>query len=159
VKAVKGFAKAFAAGRPSRLLQAGGRRGTSSRRRKLATLAQRIAKNVVTLTSADDNRRGHAATLSKDAPRSVKTLATLSRSATRCAKAAVRGATMRAHARGDRETGDQARRRASPRLDQRVATASAKQAARTIGNEGEPLYADTTKLARGIRGQRQDRTS
>jgi len=128
------------------MLQAGGSARDVEQASQLATLAQRIAKNVVTLTSADDVDADIAATLSKDSAAFRETLATLSRSAEALRQGGGRGDDARA-------TLAEITKRAT-KLDAGVAAivtnaprlAGAKQAARTIGNEGEPLYADTTKL-------------
>jgi twitching motility protein PilJ len=128
------------------MLQAGGSARDVEQASQLATLAQRIAKNVVTLTSADDVDADIAATLSKDGAAFRETLATLSRSAEALRQGGGRGDDARA-------TLAEISKRAT-KLDAGVAAivtnaprlAGAKQSARTIGNEGEPLYADTTKL-------------
>ncbi|HEY2817917.1 MAG TPA: methyl-accepting chemotaxis protein [Casimicrobiaceae bacterium] len=128
------------------MLQAGGSARDVEQASQLATLAQRIAKNVVTLTSADDVDADIAATLSKDGAAFRETLATLSRSAEALRQGGGRGDEARA-------TLAEITKRAT-KLDAGVAAivtnaprlAGAKQSARTIGNEGEPLYADTTKL-------------
>jgi twitching motility protein PilJ len=128
------------------MLQAGGSARDVEQASQLATLAQRIAKNVVTLTSADDVDADIAATLSKDDAAFRETLATLSRSAEALRQGGGRGDDARA-------TLAEISKRAT-KLDAGVAAivtnaprlAGAKQSARTIGNEGEPLYADTTKL-------------
>ena len=128
------------------MLQAGGSARDIEQASQLATLAQRIAKNVVTLTSADDIDADIAATLNKDGAAFRETLATLSRSAEALRQGGGRGDDARA-------TLAEITKRAT-KLDAGVAAivtnaprlAGAKQAARTIGNEGEPLYADTTKL-------------
>ena len=128
------------------MLQAGGSARDVEQASQLATLAQRIAKNVVTLTSADDVDADIAATLNKDGAVFRETLATLSRSAEALRQGGGRGDDARA-------TLAEITKRAS-KLDAGVTAivtnaprlAGAKQAARAIGNEGEPLYADTTKL-------------
>ncbi|HEY4137608.1 MAG TPA: type IV pili methyl-accepting chemotaxis transducer N-terminal domain-containing protein, partial [Casimicrobiaceae bacterium] len=128
------------------MLQAGGSARDVEQASQLATLAQRIAKNVVTLTSADDVDADIAATLNKDGAAFRETLATLSRGAEALRQGGGRGDDARA-------TLAEITKRAT-KLDAGVAAivtnaprlAGAKQAAHAIGNEGEPLYADTTKL-------------
>ena len=128
------------------LLQAGGTGRDVENATQLATLAQRIAKNVGTLISADEVDSEIAAALSKDAASLRETLATLSRSADGLRQGSGKGDDARA------TLADISKR--SAKIDAGVAAiaansaklAAAKQAARAIGVEGEPLYTDTTKL-------------
>ena len=133
------------------LLQAGGSPRDTELAAQLAALAQRITKNVGTLTSADDVDPDIAASLNKDAAAFRETLAALSRSAD----------ALRQSGRGDeaRATLAEISKRAT-KLDAGVSAivtnaqrlGVAKQAVRTINAEGEPLYADTTKLVGDFEG-------
>ena len=133
------------------LLQAGGSPRDTELAAQLAALAQRITKNVGTLTSADDVDPDIAASLNKDAAAFRETLAALSRSAD----------ALRQGGRGDeaRATLAEISKRAT-KLDAGVSAivtnaqrlGVAKQAVRTINAEGEPLYADTTKLVGDFEG-------
>ncbi|HEY3179938.1 MAG TPA: methyl-accepting chemotaxis protein [Casimicrobiaceae bacterium] len=134
------------------LLQAGGSPRDVELAAQLAALAQRITKNVGTLTSADDVDSDIAASLNKDTAAFRETLAALSRSADALRQGAGRGDEARA-------TLAEISKRAT-KLDTGVTAivsnaqrlGVAKQAVRTINTEGEPLYADTTKLVGDFEG-------
>jgi twitching motility protein PilJ len=134
------------------LLQAGGSPRDVELAAQLAGLAQRITKNVGTLTSADDVDPDMAASLNKDTAAFRETLAALSRSADALRQSGGRGDEARA-------TLAEISKRAT-KLDAGVSAivtnaqrlGVAKQSGRTINAEGEPLYADTTKLAGNFEG-------
>ena len=134
------------------LLQAGGSPRDVELAAQLAGLAQRITKNVGTLTSADDVDPDMAASLNKDTAAFRETLAALSRSADALRQSGGRGDEARA-------TLAEISKRAT-KLDAGVSAivtnaqrlGVAKQSGRTINAEGEPLYADTTKLVGNFEG-------
>ncbi|TMG97498.1 MAG: methyl-accepting chemotaxis protein [Betaproteobacteria bacterium] len=134
------------------LLQAGGSPRDVELTTQLAGLTQRIAKNVGTLTSADDVDPDIAAALNKDTAAFRDTLAALSRSADALRQSSGRGDEARA-------TLAEISKRAT-KLDAGVSAIAAnaqrlgvaKQSVRTINADGEPLYADTTKLVGDFEG-------
>ena len=134
------------------ILQAGGTARDVEMAGQVAVLAQRIHKNVVTLVSADDVDTDLAAAVNKDSATLRDTLAALSRSADALRQGGGRGDDARAalaeisKRAAKVDAGVTALATNVPRL------AAAKQAARAIGTEGEPLYTDTTKLVGEFEG-------
>ena len=148
---IKGLAE-LAQQTGQQMLQAGGSARDVEQASQLATLAQRIGKNVGTLTSADDVDADIAAALNKDSAAFRETLAALSRSAEGLRQGGGRGDEARATLA---ELGKRAIRidgGVSAIVTNEPRLAPAKQAAHTIGSEGEPLYADTTKLLAEFEG-------
>jgi twitching motility protein PilJ len=133
------------------VLQAGGTGRDVELAGQLGALAQRITRNVATLTSAEDFDPDVAAVLGKESGAFRDISSTLSRTAD----------SLRGGGRGDEaratlaevgrrfaglESGIGAIMASAPRLS------IAKQAARVIGAEAEPLFADTSRLAAEFEG-------
>jgi len=140
------------------ILQAGGSSRDVDLAAQLGTLAQRISKNVTTLTSADEVDADIASVLTKDTGAFRDALAALTRSAESLRQPSGRGDDARA------TLGEISKR--AQAIDQGVATVAAsvqrltiaKQAARAVSSEGEPLLADTTKLGSHFVGDATMRT-
>jgi twitching motility protein PilJ len=134
------------------MLQAGGSARDVEQGAQMAGLAQRIARNVGTLTSSDDMDPDVATALTRDLAQFRETQTSMTRNADSLKQSGGRGdearSTLAEIAKRFQaiESGIASIVGSAPRL------AVAKQAARAIGSEGEPLYADTTKLATELEG-------
>jgi twitching motility protein PilJ len=134
------------------VLQAGGSARDVEVAGQIAALAPRIAKNAAMLAASDDADPDVAAALNKDVGALRDAQAALARSADALRQPGTKGDEARA------TVAELAKR--TQQIEAGVATVVAnasrlpvaKQAARAIGGEGEPLYADTTKLAGEMEG-------
>ena len=134
------------------MLQAGGSARDVEQGAQMAGLAQRIARNVGTLTSSDDMDPDVATALTRDLAQFRETQTSMTRNADSLKQSGGRGDEARSTLAEIAKRFQAIESGIASIVGSASRLAVAKQAARAIGSEGEPLYADTTKLATELEG-------